>query len=131
MIEEASGGGCVPRAFGLPISTEADSLDSLRDSAISTRATGGRSFDCTSCGRKTRSPATKRVAPEHLEKLRDILALLDRSRRPDDMNVPGFRLHALKGRLTGHWAVWVSGNWRVVFRFENGDAVDVDYLDYH
>jgi toxin HigB-1 len=74
---------------------------------------------------------TKRVAPEHLEKLRDILALLDRSRRPDDMNVPGFRLHALKGRLTGHWAIWVSGNWRVVFRFENDDAVDVDYLDYH
>lgn len=73
----------------------------------------------------------KRVAPEHLEKLRDILALLDRSRRPDDMNIPGFRLHPLKGGLAGHWAVWVSGNWRVTFRFEDGDAVDVDYVDYH
>jgi toxin HigB-1 len=73
----------------------------------------------------------RRVAPEHLEKLRDILALLDRSREPDDMNLPGFRLHPLKGGLTGHWAVWVSGNWRVTFRFEDGDAVDVDYVDYH
>jgi proteic killer suppression protein len=65
------------------------------------------------------------------EKLRDILALLDRSRKPGDMNVPGFRLHPLKGSLTGHWAVWVSGNWRVTFRFEDGDAVDLDYVDYH
>jgi proteic killer suppression protein len=73
----------------------------------------------------------RRVAPEHLEKLRDILALLDRSRRPDDMNVPGLRLHMLKGGRSGHWAVWVSGNWRVTFRFEDGDAVDVDYVDYH
>jgi proteic killer suppression protein len=73
----------------------------------------------------------KRVASEHLEKLRDILALLDRSRGPNDMSVPGFRLHPLKGGLAGHWAVWVSGNWRVTFRFEDGDAVDVDYVDYH
>jgi proteic killer suppression protein len=73
----------------------------------------------------------RRVAPEHLEKLRDILALLDRSRKPDDMNLPGFRLHPLKGGLTGHWAVWVSGNWRVTFRFEDGDVVNVDYVDYH
>jgi toxin HigB-1 len=73
----------------------------------------------------------RRVAPEHLKKLRDILALLDRSRKPDDMNLPGFRLHPLKGGLTGHWAVWVSGNWRVTFRFEDGDVVDVDYVDYH
>ena len=43
------------------------------------------------------------------------------------MNLPGFRLHELKG----HWAVSVSGNWRVTFRFENGSAVDVDYVDYH
>jgi antitoxin HigA-1 len=59
---------------------------------------------------------TRRVAPEHLEKLRDILALLDRSRKPSDMDLPGFRLHPLKGPLRGHWAVWVSGNWRVTFR---------------
>jgi proteic killer suppression protein len=49
----------------------------------------------------------------------------------DDMNVPGFHLHPLKGSLSGYWAVSVSGNWRVTFRFDNGHAVDVDYMDYH
>lgn len=73
----------------------------------------------------------RRVAPQHLERLGDILAVLDRSRGPGDMNLPGFRLHPLRGRLKGHWAVAVSGNWRVTFRFENGNAVDVDYIDYH
>ena len=71
------------------------------------------------------------MAPGHREKLRDILTVLDRSRRPDDMNLPGLRLHALKGDLKGYWAVSVSGNWRVTFRFEGGHAVDVDYIDYH
>jgi len=47
------------------------------------------------------------------------------------MNLPGFRLHGLKGPLEGHWSVRVSGNWRVTFRFEDGAAVDVNYLDYH
>ncbi|TAN52437.1 MAG: hypothetical protein EPN26_07940 [Rhodospirillales bacterium] len=73
----------------------------------------------------------RRVASEHIGKLRDILSVLDRSRRPDDMNLPGFRLHALKGNFKGFWSVWISENWRVVFRFDNGDACDVDYLDYH
>jgi proteic killer suppression protein len=73
----------------------------------------------------------RRVAPEHVEKLRDILAVLDRSRRPQDMDLPGFRLHPLRGELQGHWAVSVSGNWRVTFRFEDDEPVDVDYLDYH
>ena len=57
--------------------------------------------------------------------------MLDRSREPRDMDIPGFRLHPLKGALKGHWAVSVSGSWRVTFRFEDGHAVDVDYLDYH
>ena len=72
-----------------------------------------------------------RVAPGHIDKLRDILAVLDRSRTAQDMDLPGFRLHALKGVLKGHYAVSVSGNWRVTFRFEEGNAVDVDYVDYH
>ncbi len=75
--------------------------------------------------------AARRVAPEHVQKLRDVLAVLDRSRRPQDVDIPGFRLHPLKGELKGHYAVAVSGNWRVTFRFEEGDVVDVDYLDYH
>ena len=73
----------------------------------------------------------KRVASEHVEKLRDILAVLDRSKGPDDMDLPGFRLHPLRGNLKGHYAVSVSGNWRVTFRFDDGHAADVDYLDYH
>jgi toxin HigB-1 len=73
----------------------------------------------------------KRVAPEHVEKLRDILALLDHARGLKDVGLPGLRLHPLKGPLTGHYAVSVSGNWRVIFRFEDGDVVDVDYVDYH
>ena len=69
--------------------------------------------------------------PAHVEKLRDILAVLDRSREPNDMNIPGFRPHPLKGNLAGLSAVSVSGNWRVTFRFDNGHAIDVDYMDYH
>jgi proteic killer suppression protein len=73
----------------------------------------------------------KRVAPEQAEKRRDILAVLDRSRTAQDMDLPGFILHALKGAPKGHYAVSVSGNWRVTFRIEDGHAVDVDYANYH
>ena len=59
------------------------------------------------------------------------MARLNASADPRDMNLPGLRLHPLKGQLKGAWAVVVSGNWRVVVRFEGKDAVDVDYVDYH
>ena len=72
-----------------------------------------------------------RIRPEHREAVRDILARLNASRAPEDMDLPGFRLHRLRGDLAGFWAVTVRANWRIVFRFEDGDAVDVDYLDYH
>ena len=71
------------------------------------------------------------MAPEHIPKLRRILAMLDQSHTARDLDLPGFRLHALAGELRGHYAVWVSGNWRVTFRFEDGHAEDVDYTDYH
>ena len=73
----------------------------------------------------------RRVIPGHVQRLRDILAALDRSTNPAGMNLPGFRLHELKGRMKGHYAVSVSRNWRVTFRFEDGEVVDVDYVDYH
>lgn len=73
----------------------------------------------------------RRVMPEHSQKLRRILAVLDQSRSPVGMDLPGFRLRALSGQLKGHYAVTVSANWRVVFRFEDGHATDVDYTDYH
>jgi toxin HigB-1 len=74
---------------------------------------------------------TRGVATEHVVKLRDILARLDAARVVGDMDMPGFRLHALKGGSRGLWAVTVRANWRVIFRFADPDAFDVDYVDYH
>jgi toxin HigB-1 len=71
------------------------------------------------------------VNREHAEKLRDILVRLDAAGAITDMDLPGFRLHPLKGELKGFWAVTVQANWRVIFRFADGDALDVDYIDYH
>ena len=73
----------------------------------------------------------RRIRPEHRERVRDILVRLNASAAPDDMDLPGFRLHPLRGARAGYWAVTVSANWRIVFRFEDGHAADVDYLDYH
>jgi toxin HigB-1 len=71
------------------------------------------------------------VNGQHVQKLRDILARLDAAHEITDLNLPGFRLHSLKGNLHGFWAIDVRANWRVIFRFENGDCSDVDYVDYH
>ena len=59
------------------------------------------------------------------------LADLDAARKPSDLNLPGYRLHQLKGNLKGFWSISVSGNWRLIFRFADGDAFDVDLVDYH
>lgn len=67
----------------------------------------------------------------HAEKFRRILARLDASASAVDMDLPGYRLHLLKGEWKGFHAVTVNGNWRVVFRFENGNAFDIDDVDYH
>ena len=71
------------------------------------------------------------VNPEHVNKLRNILARLDAARTVADMDLPGFRLRQLKGELKGFHAVTVRANWRVIFKFEDGGADDVGYLDYH
>ncbi len=68
------------------------------------------------------------IQPSHATRLRLQLAKLDGARGPDDMVMPGWRLHPL---TTGHWSVWVNGNWRMTFAFEGEDAVLVDYRDYH
>ena len=70
------------------------------------------------------------VIAEHVVKLRDILARLDAASTAGDMDLPGFRLHPLKGEFKGFWAVTVRANWRVIFRFADGDVLDVDYVDY-
>jgi proteic killer suppression protein len=68
---------------------------------------------------------------QHVEKIARVLARLSRATEPGHMNLPGWRLHPLKGERAGFWSVTINGNWRIVFRFENGDVTDVDYLDYH
>lgn len=65
------------------------------------------------------------------DKIARILARLNQSRGPQDMAVPGFHLHPLRGNLRGFWAVTVRANWRVIFQFEGEDATDVDLIDYH
>jgi proteic killer suppression protein len=71
------------------------------------------------------------VSAAHVDTIKRLLARLDEASRVNDMALPGFDLHPLKGKLKGLWAVSVSGNWRIVFRFENGNSYDVDLADYH
>ena len=72
-----------------------------------------------------------KVARSHVSKLERILSALDEAAGPHEMDLPGYRLHRLRGQSKGYFSIWVSGNWRVTFRFEGVDAVDVNYTDYH
>lgn len=67
----------------------------------------------------------------HRNKIARILGYLNAARIPRDMDFPGLRLHPLTGNLSGFWSVSVSGNWRIIFRFEDGHIFDVDLVDYH
>jgi proteic killer suppression protein len=71
------------------------------------------------------------ICPEHAPRLKRVLGVLDAAMVIEQINVPGFKLHKLTGNLGGFWSVTVSGNWRVIFRFDNSEAELVDYLDYH
>ena len=73
----------------------------------------------------------RRISPDLVPKVERVLARLDEATEPDGMNLPGFRLHPLRGDLAGNWAVSVSGNWRIVFRFDGRDVTDVNLVDYH
>lgn len=73
----------------------------------------------------------KGVQADHVPKLLRIMSLLDVAQGPDDLAIPSFRTHQLKGGLAGHWSIWVNGNWRVTFRFVDSDVELVDYQDYH
>jgi proteic killer suppression protein len=78
-----------------------------------------------------RTGSTKGIQPKHADRLGRIMDRLDAAAEVRDMNAPGYDLHPLKGNLAGHWSVKVSGNWRVTFRMENGNAYIVNYQDYH
>ncbi len=73
----------------------------------------------------------KGVQQSLVKRLRYVLALLATAYTAEDMNVPGLKFHQLRGDMTGFYAVSVSGNWRVIFRFEDDQATDVDLIDYH
>lgn len=74
---------------------------------------------------------SSKVQQDHVKRLRMVLARLTTAESIDDMNYPGSRLHRLSGDMKDYWSITVSGNYRIIFRFEAGDAYDVDYLDYH
>ena len=75
--------------------------------------------------------SVKGIKPNHVKRLRLILGRLNASALPQDMNLPGLKLHELVGKRAGTWSVWVSGNWRVTFRFAGEHAEAVNYEDYH
>ena len=71
------------------------------------------------------------IRPDLLDTVQEILTVLEDAATPKDLNLPGYRLHPLKGDLKGLWSVTVRANWRIVFRFEGTDAFDVELIDYH
>lgn len=72
-----------------------------------------------------------KIRPDLLDTIEDILGRLDVAAAPQALNLPGYRLHPLKGNLQGFWSVTVRANWRIIFRFDGPDAVDVELTDYH
>ncbi|TBW39689.1 Killer protein [Azotobacter chroococcum] len=75
--------------------------------------------------------STKGIRADHAKRLARMLAFMDRATAPGDLDLPGWRLHPLKGDRAEFWSLTVSGNWRVIFRFAGNDIELVDYLDYH
>lgn len=71
------------------------------------------------------------IQPQHAKRLRMQLVALDTAHSIEDMDIPGFKLHSLKGPDKGRWSIWVNGNWRVTFEFRDGHAYVLNYEDYH
>jgi proteic killer suppression protein len=90
-----------------------------------------RSFKHAGLEKFFRTGSKAGIQPAHARRLTDQLLTLDEAEGPQELNLPGWRLHQLQGNLTGYWSVRVSGNWRITFCFEGKDAVLVDYCDYH
>lgn len=90
-----------------------------------------RSFRHKGLARYFERSETKGLSPTHVQRIGRILDLLDAAECPEDMEIPGLGLHPLKGNRKGFWAVSVSGNWRITFAFDDGDAVDIELEDYH
>jgi proteic killer suppression protein len=71
------------------------------------------------------------IQPQHARRLQAQLTALNTATSVDDMNIPGYRLHPLRGQDKGRWSIWVNGNWRITFEFDDGNAYVLDYEDYH
>jgi proteic killer suppression protein len=90
-----------------------------------------QSFRHKSLGKYFASGSLTGIQPHHAKRLRMLLIALDTAQSIDDMDIAGFRLHALKGHEPRRWSVWVSGNWRLTFEFKDGHGYVLHYEDYH
>lgn len=90
-----------------------------------------RSFKHRGLKRLFEQGDTSKIQADQVARIALALSDLDEALRAQDLNLPGYRLHALKGDMRGFWSIWISANWRITFRFEGGDAVEVDLVDYH
>jgi proteic killer suppression protein len=90
-----------------------------------------RSFRSKALRRFAEHGDASKLSVQNPDRIRRILARLDAAMKPEDMDLPGFRFHGLKGKNKGRYAVDASGNWRITFGWLDGDAVDVDLEDYH
>jgi proteic killer suppression protein len=90
-----------------------------------------RSFNHRGLKRLYERADRSEIRPDLRDTVEDILARLDEAETPQAMNLPGYRLHPLKGELKGFWSVTVRANWRIIFRFEGRDVFDVELTDYH
>jgi len=108
-----------------------DLLHKLTPDTLQGTLTMIRSFKHKGLARFFRNGSTSGIQHNHAKKLRLILGRLNVAEDIEDMDLPGLRLHMLSGSRTNIWSVSVNGNWRVTFRFTNGDAEVVNYEDYH
>ena len=90
-----------------------------------------KSFRLKGLRRFHETGSTSGIQASHGKRLRMQLAALDTAQAVEDMDIPGFRLHPLRGKLRGRWAITVNGNWRLTFEFQDGNAYALDYEDYH
>lgn len=90
-----------------------------------------RSFNHRGLKRLHERDDRRGIRPDLADTIQEILTVLDNAATPQDLDLPGYRLHALKGDRKGFWSVAVRANWRIIFRFEDEDAFDVELIDYH
>jgi len=90
-----------------------------------------KSFKLKGLEKSYASGSTKGIQAKHSRKLRMQLAALDTAHSVEDLDIPGYRLHQLKGKLKGLWSITVNGNWRITFEYSDGNVYIVNYEDYH